>query len=181
VRRARANPQELVIGVDADARAMGDASRRAAASARRGGLANAIFIAAAAEQLPGPLAALADEITIALPWGSLLRGLLSVDAQLTAGIAQTLRPGGLLTILISATDRDGAADGYVLESDDDARDFATRLACAGLHVVGCRRADRSDVETLSSAWGKKLGIPDRRPAWLFAARQTGPGSSSRPL
>jgi hypothetical protein len=46
---ARARPDTLVIGVDANAAAMAEASRRAA---RRGALPNALFAVAAAEHPP---------------------------------------------------------------------------------------------------------------------------------
>ena len=46
---AAAGPDTLVIGVDASAGAMAEASRRAAGPTRRGGLPNALFVVAAAE------------------------------------------------------------------------------------------------------------------------------------
>jgi tRNA G46 methylase TrmB len=46
---AAARPDTLVIGLDADAAAMADASRRAA---RRGAIPNALFAVAAAEHPP---------------------------------------------------------------------------------------------------------------------------------
>jgi 16S rRNA (adenine(1408)-N(1))-methyltransferase len=49
---AAAQPDRLVIGVDANAAAMATASRRAAASPRGGGLPNALFVVAAIEGLP---------------------------------------------------------------------------------------------------------------------------------
>src|SRR5688572_27423511 len=117
---------------------MAEASRRAAAPTRRGGVPNAIFVAASAEDLPGPLAGAADEITICLPWGSLLRGLLTADERLIDRLIRTVRGNGEVTILISTTDRDAVADGYVLESEADAVAFADRLNSAGLQVVECR-------------------------------------------
>jgi 16S rRNA (adenine(1408)-N(1))-methyltransferase len=168
LRRARVNSQELVIGIDADARAMAESSRHAAASPRRGGLPNALFLAAAAEELPAVLSSQADLITVALPWGSLLRGHVAPDAQMIAGICGCLREGGELELLLSATERDGAT-GSTLASDEDAAQLASRLESAGLSVVEWRPAGQSDVARLSSGWGRRLGIPATRPAWLFRA------------
>ena len=179
LRSARKDPDQLVIGLDADATALADASRRASAAPKRGGVHNAIFLAAAAEELPGPLANTADHITIALPWGSLLRDLLKADEQLVARLKATLRPGGEVELLVSASERDAAAQGLALESEAHAVEFASRLQSAGIQVVDCRQADRSDVDRLSSGWGRKLGIPERRRAWLFVCRQAGgPGSGA---
>jgi len=168
LRRARQDPDKLVIGVDADAAAMADSSRRAAASVRHGGLPNALFLTASAEDLPGPLRGSATLITIALPWGSLLRGLLAADARLIEAVAACLRPKGELQILLSATDRDEAANSTLLDEREAAR-LASAYESAGLQVVEYRQADESDVARLSSGWGRRLGIPRRRPAWLFRA------------
>lgn len=92
------------------------------------------------------------------------------------GITACLRGGGELEVLLSATERDTAANTTLADAGD-----AARLACAyesaGLQIVECRPADESDVARLSSGWGRRLGIPSRRAAWLFRARQAG----SRPL
>ena len=52
---AAAQPDRLVVGVDANAAGMATASRRAAARPARGGLPNALFVLAAAEALPAEL------------------------------------------------------------------------------------------------------------------------------
>lgn len=171
VRRARRNRNELAIGLDADALAMADASRRVAANSRHGGLPNALFLAASAAELPGYLAGRADLVTVALPWGSLLRAFLEPDTQLVCGIADVLKSGGELELLISATERDAAAAGITLRDANDVGRLADVLVAAGLDVIECRQATESDVEKLSSAWGKRLGIPARRQAWLLRARR----------
>ncbi|MDP8905515.1 MAG: class I SAM-dependent methyltransferase, partial [Chloroflexota bacterium] len=54
LRRARREPDVLVIGVDAVAENMREASHRASRSRARGGVPNALFVVAAADELPGP-------------------------------------------------------------------------------------------------------------------------------
>jgi len=169
LRRARQFPSELVIGMDADASAMADASRRAASQPRRGGLPNALFLAAPAEELPGPLADSATLVTVALPWGSLLRTFLTPDVEAIQRMSGLLRRGGTFELLVSATDRDAAASGIRLQDANDLARLADALEAAGLQLVECRPAIESDVERLSSAWGKRLGIPARRRAWLLRA------------
>lgn len=151
---------------------MADASRRAAASPRKGGVPNALFLAAAAKELPSIFAERVDHVTIALPWGSLLRGLLSTEERLVARIVRLLRRGGEVEMLISTTDRDTAARGYAIETEADAARFVANLEACGLRVIECGRADESDVQRLSSGWGKRLGIPRLRPAWLVRADLT---------
>jgi 16S rRNA (adenine(1408)-N(1))-methyltransferase len=72
-------PDRLVVGIDANAAGMATASRRAAATPRRGGLPNALFVVAAIGALPRELDGLADVVTVHFPWGSLLRGLLGAE------------------------------------------------------------------------------------------------------
>ena len=64
---AAAQPDRLVVGVDASAAAMAVASRRAAATPRRGGLPNALFVVAAVEALPPELNGLTNAVTIHFP------------------------------------------------------------------------------------------------------------------
>jgi 16S rRNA (adenine(1408)-N(1))-methyltransferase len=83
---ARAEPRALVIGLDADASRMSEASRRAARKPGKGGLPNALFVVAAAESLPCELDGLVDAVTIQLPWGSLLRSVLVREPWLLDGL-----------------------------------------------------------------------------------------------
>src|SRR5579884_1287301 len=73
---AHAEPTALVIGVDANASALREASQRAARPAHKGGLPNAMFVAADAGEALGLLRGRVAELRIALPWGSLLRWVL---------------------------------------------------------------------------------------------------------
>jgi LuxR family maltose regulon positive regulatory protein len=66
---AAAQPDRLVVGVDANAAGMATASRRAAVKPLRGGLPNAVFVVAAAEALPAKLDGMADLVTRPLPLG----------------------------------------------------------------------------------------------------------------
>jgi 16S rRNA (adenine(1408)-N(1))-methyltransferase len=166
---AAARPDLLVVGIDANATAMAQASRRAAASPRRGGLPNALFVVAAAEALPAELDGLADAVTVHFPWGSLLRGLLGADPAVMAGLTRVMRPGATLSLLLSSTDRDRGAGVAPLE-EPAVRALATDYAGWGLAVTGARPATAADVAAAHSTWGKRLGAGARRPAWLLRAR-----------
>ena len=169
LRRAAREPGTLFVALDADANAMADASRRAARPTRRGGHDNVMFLVAAAEALPGDLCAIADEVTVILPWGSLLSAVLNPGSATLAGIAQILKDSGEIRILVSSEKRDRSAGETDLDASA-ARELAQRYAAAGFETLELRPASRSDVEQLSSGWGRRLGIPERRPAWLFRLR-----------
>lgn len=134
---------------------MADASRSAAANTRKGGLTNALFLVESAECLPGPLASSADLVTVVLPWGSLLRGVLDADAAIAQGLCNLLRPDGELLLFLSEIDQPAVDD--LLE----------RLVARGLRSLEVREAVEWDVRTLSSGWARRLGIPGSRPAWII--------------
>jgi 16S rRNA (adenine(1408)-N(1))-methyltransferase len=165
---AAAEPDRLVVGVDASAAAMAEASRRAGRRPERGGLPNAVFVMAAAEALPPELDGLADLVTIHFPWGSLLRGLLAADPAILAGLARVMRPGATLSVLLSATDRDHGAGGPV--GQETLAGLAAPYGRHGLALTGVRPATPADVAASRSTWGKRLGAGARRPAWLLEAR-----------
>ena len=101
--RARTEPATLAIGIDANAASMIESSRRAAKPEQKGGRPNALFVVAAAETPPPELARLADEVTITLPWGSLLDGVLGHDDRVAAGVASLVAPGGLVRSIARAS------------------------------------------------------------------------------
>jgi len=90
LRLARAHPEALVIGVDTNASALIDASRQAARPVTRGGVPNALFLIADAQEALCALEARADEIRITLPWGSLLRAVLEGERAFALAVAGSL-------------------------------------------------------------------------------------------
>jgi 16S rRNA (adenine(1408)-N(1))-methyltransferase len=163
--RAAAEPRALVIGIDAHAASMTEASRRASRGRRRAG--NVLFLAAAAEALPGPLPAVAALVTITMPWGSLLRGAMGLDRAAMCGIGSVVAPGGRMEILASVTTADRVAG---LETLDHPRlgTIARAWHAAGFDLVSIRPATRQDVRATHSSWGRRLRD---RPVWRMELRR----------
>jgi len=165
-----------VLGIDADARAMAEASRRAARrepdlEARR-----AWFVAAGVERMPPELSGLADRVTVRFPWGSLLRGALGLDAEVTAAIARLVAPGGRLELTLSVVGRDAAVTGLEGDLDRDAREGMTAaFAAHGLRLVDIRPVTPDDLAELHSTWARRLRAGTDRPAWraTFERRPVG--------
>ena len=176
---AAAQPDRLVVGVDANAAGMMTASRRAAAKPSRGGLPNALFVVAAVEALPRELDGVADLVTVHFPWGSLLRGLLGADPATMSSLTRVLRPGATLQLLVSSTDRDRGA-GVVPIQPATLHTLAASYATWGLTVTEARPATSADVAAAHSSWGKRLGAGTRRPAWLLRARFAAPSRWQAP-
>lgn len=96
-------PDTFHIGVDATREHLADYATRIGKKPSRGGLSNALYVLANTEALPPELNAVASEITINFPWGSLLAGLVLGEPCLLASIARIARPGACLDITINLT------------------------------------------------------------------------------
>jgi 16S rRNA (adenine(1408)-N(1))-methyltransferase len=177
--RAAHEPGSLVIGLDANAAVMAEASRRAARRPSKGGLPNALFALAAAEAPPPELASRADLVTIVMPWGSLLDGVLGrpEHAAARAGIASLVAPRGSVVAYLSTTTRDGRDlpelhDGY-------AQTLEAVWSDHGLCLASWRPALPDELAATGSSWARRLGIAagrgdrDGRTAWRLGLVRTG--------
>jgi 16S rRNA (adenine(1408)-N(1))-methyltransferase len=151
---------------------MAESSRRAARRTARGGLPNALFVAAAAERLPSEIHGVADELTISFPWGSLLRGVLALDETAAAGIASLLAPAGVATAMFSIEDRDGL-DLPRLDADGACEAVRERWSDHGLQVRGLRRASAAEIAATRSTWARRLAAGRDRAVWRLDLRRDG--------
>jgi 16S rRNA (adenine(1408)-N(1))-methyltransferase len=169
---ARARPEAFFIGIDAVADAMAEASRRAAAKPARGGVANAMFVCAAAETMPGMLAGMADEISVNYPWGSLLRAVAMPDVGVLTRIARLGKPGAKFTAVINVqplrdsvqAERLGMADAMLLR---DVPALRGAYARAGLDVKHVREVAEDALPATS--WGRHLAV-SKQEVWTIEAR-----------
>lgn len=152
---AAREPTTLVLGLDANAAAMVESSRRAAGPARKGGRPNAHFILAAAEAPPLALERAADLATVRFPWGSLLRGCVGLEPAVAAGVASLVAPGGTLELLLAPSPRDGL-EGVPPEVDEIVMAAAGAFSSAGLVLVDGRAATSDEVAGSSSTWARRL-------------------------
>ena len=172
-----------MIGIDASAGAMAEASRRADRGKSR--RPNALFLVEAAEALPGPLAAAASEVSITFPWGSLLRGVLGVDRSALAGVASIVAPDGRVVVLASVVpaDRvDGIADPRCLHGAGDRRRLALGRVRARLDPPRDARGPGRHAVVLGATSRRPPGLPARVPAMRPVAegrQQASMSSASR--
>ena len=166
-------PRALVIGLDADAAAMAESSRRAARPPRKGGLPNALFAVAAVEAPPPELHALADVVTVLFPWGSLLGGVLGADERAASGLAALARPGACIETLVSVTSRD-RVDGVPQLDDATIPRVAAAHRRTGLELVSAAPASTEEVRFTRSSWGRRLlASGSDRPVWRLTFRRCG--------
>jgi 16S rRNA (adenine(1408)-N(1))-methyltransferase len=159
---AARQPETLALGVDANATAMADSSRRA--SRGRAALPNALFAVAAAERPPEALHGLAGSLTVNFPWGSLLRGILGEDDAVLAGMARLMAPGAEGVVLLSVVPRDG------LPPVPASASLAPVYERHGLDLVEMRAATPEEVAASGSSWAKRLRAGRERPVTLMRLR-----------
>jgi len=151
----------FAIGIDAASDTLAHTARLAA----RQRLPNLVLLR---EPLEGvPLEALADDVTIHFPWGSLLRGALAEDEGVFAAITRLPRPGGTLTLLLSLIARDGRAP----LSDVDIARLVRAYQGRGFTLGESRSVVRADVDAARSSWGKRLDVGGARPGRLLRFRR----------
>jgi len=138
------------------------------AARRKTAVPNAVFVVAAAEQLPEDLAHVADRVTVQFPWGSLLRGLVSGSDDILGPIATAAIGGAMLTALWSIVPRDVASAGVTPIPDQE---LSRRFRANGFDVTELRPATPEEVRASGSSWGKRLGVDSRRPVSLLRARK----------
>ena len=87
-RTAKRNPDWFCIGVDADLSSLSEYSRKAQRKPERGGVPNVLYVVSNVEDLPAELNGVADRVTVHLPWGSLLVGIVQSDPTVLSGLAR---------------------------------------------------------------------------------------------
>ena len=172
--RAAAEPRALIIGIDANAAGMAESSRRAYRG-RSGHVAtNAIFLAEAAEGLPGSLAGTASLVTITMPWGSLLHGVLGLDPVALRGVASVVAPYGRVEVLASVLPADHVEGIEELDRSAGAA-VARAWRRLGFELESMRPTTRDDLRSMRSSWARRLGD---RPVWRIDLRRDGPAEAA---
>ncbi|MDQ3879926.1 MAG: hypothetical protein M3295_02445 [Chloroflexota bacterium] len=116
----------------------------------------------------------ATELTVHLPWGSLLRGVLGADDAVLAGMAQLLAPEATGTVLVSVLPRDGVPESPA------AAPLAAIYADHGLSLIEARAATHAEVAASRSSWARRLRAGrERRVTLLRIVKDGAHGSSVR--
>jgi 16S rRNA (adenine(1408)-N(1))-methyltransferase len=97
---AREQPRKFFIGIDASTRPLEKVSEKIYRKPTKGGLSNALFIQAAVEDLPEELEAVADEVHVHFPWGSLLRVVATGELAVLENLRRICSEGALLEVII---------------------------------------------------------------------------------
>jgi 16S rRNA (adenine(1408)-N(1))-methyltransferase len=162
-RQAVAHPDWLVIGVDPAWQRMTETAVRAARKPAKGGTPNLVLVNSAIESVPAPLHGVADEVTVLMPWGKLLRGVVLGEADVLSGLRAVAKPAAPLEISIGTSIW---RDPIPLEIRDlpeltaetvESTGLTDRMAALGWQVTDVRLLPHTDLDTISSSWARRLG------------------------
>jgi 16S rRNA (adenine(1408)-N(1))-methyltransferase len=154
-------------------------SRRAAGKPSRGGLANLRLGRLALADAPGALEGLADELTVILPWGSLLQAVALGTLGELGRLRGLCKPGARVEIVFGygAASERAAIDALGLPAPEALAptELAGRYRQAGF-AVEVRPLALAEVAALSTTWARKLAFSGRdRHFWRITGRAVGPG------
>jgi 16S rRNA (adenine(1408)-N(1))-methyltransferase len=158
---ARANPRTFAIGLDPVASAMESSSLSAARKRERGGTPNALFVVATAEDSPPELAGVADAVSVLLPWGRLLRGVLLGEPDVLGSLARIARPGARVRIVLNNEIFEDPVPLDAAELPEATVEYAQaelepRYAQAGIRLDSARFLDEDEVKRLRTTWSRRL-------------------------
>jgi 16S rRNA (adenine(1408)-N(1))-methyltransferase len=156
---ARRRPDWLVVGLDAAPGQLLKTSATAARKPSKGGVANALFVQAAAETLPTALHD-ANEVHVLMPWGSLLRGVLDASTPVLFQLRAAAAPGAelLVTLNLHAWRPPVPEVGATQEPTptDATGSLADAYATAGWRLAEAGYLDDDGIALLATSWARRL-------------------------
>lgn len=179
-------PQWLVVGLDALDAQMEEIAAKATRKITKGGRANLVLLRASAEAMPAELAGVADEVTVQLPWGRLLEGIVTADASVIDGIVSIMAAGAQLSVTLNGeiwidslpnryADLPVPTPAYVAEV------VAPAFERAGVAVVEARVLSAREAKSVPTTWARKLGHARAHPTFVyFEGRRRPYAASDRP-
>jgi len=171
---AREQPSRFFIGIDASARPLEKVSEKIYRKPAKGGLPNALFIQAAVEDLPAELDAVADEVHVHFPWGSLLRAVTTGEGLVLGNLRRICSEGALLEVIVGLDpERDRTEiERLCLPALSEAlvdSVLIPRYRSAGFEIFERGTLLPDEWPRLHTSWAKRLrGNPNRSLLYLIA-------------
>ena len=175
---ASREPSRLFIASDTNPAGLLEIAWKAGRKAERGGVPNLICIAEPLDALAAELAAVADRITVILPWGSLFRAVGAAELLSLRNIAHLCLPDANLDIVFSYDAQRDARQPIPLPAGAfDEEHIATLPRVyqqAGLQIVATDRLSQTKLAGYQTTWAKRLAFGRQRMIWRLRVRYAGP-------
>jgi 16S rRNA (adenine(1408)-N(1))-methyltransferase len=168
---ASADRGRLVIGIDALDEPMAEIAARAARKPAKGGRPNLMLVRAAIEALPGELQGVADEVSVLLPWGSLLEGIVLARDDVLGGLAALCRPGARVMVALNGEIwLDSTPARYehlpVPTPQYVADVIAPAMTHVGIRIDAARYSSAAEAKDLPTTWARRLGHGRAHPSFV---------------
>lgn len=172
---ARQNPDKFFIGVDANASELVKLSEKIHRKPAKGGLANALFVQTAVEDLPCELDGIASEVHVNFPWGSLLRTVAAGDHDSLSNLRRICAPEAELRIFMSFDPERDRAEIERLDLPSISEAFletilVPRYQAVGFNVLENGVLSTSEWPELRTSWAQRLRDNGRRSVIYILAR-----------
>jgi 16S rRNA (adenine(1408)-N(1))-methyltransferase len=172
---ARRNPKKFYIGIDPNVRPLEKISEKIYRKPAKGGAPNVLFIQASVEDLPAELDAVADELHVHFPWGSLLRAVATGDAAPLRNLRRICAPGALFEVVLGLDPLRDQSEIQRLELPEVSLEhidvvLAPKYAAAGFEITERGILPASEWPEFETSWAKRLQQNEQRPITYLIAR-----------
>ncbi|MDR2337934.1 MAG: 16S rRNA (adenine(1408)-N(1))-methyltransferase NpmA [Deltaproteobacteria bacterium] len=166
-RYAKNNPDTLYIGIDAVKANLVEISSKITKKPMKGGLNNVILVISAIEELPTELQNIANSLTIFLPWGSLLEGLVKPVASFLKNIVFVAKNSTSFEFVITYSELFESSEIQRRQLPDININYFNEMYRAtlkelGLIIENIEVLDNEDIKLFESQWAKRLAYGRKR-------------------
>ncbi len=159
---AKAYPDNFWIGIDADRQSLEEYSHKIYRKPSKGGIPNALYVVANAQQLPSELEHIADQVWIILPWGSLLQGAVAGHAEFCQNLCKIAKSSCSIVILIDYEVKYEAAEiqkmGLPSFTPEYCKLLEKQYAQHGLQILSWQWLDNAALQKIPSKWARRLAF-----------------------
>jgi 16S rRNA (adenine(1408)-N(1))-methyltransferase len=175
---ARQAPHRLFLATDANADSLAETAYRASCKPARGGVSNLICIAEPFDVIASELAGIANRVSVILPWGSLLRGLVAPEVAALEDLRRVCSPDADLELVFSYDPKRNAGEkgplGAVGVEEFHVRNVLRQAyRSVGLPTTSIETINAHELRKYPTTWAKRLGFGRERQVWRIRATVMG--------
>ncbi|MFZ5643916.1 MAG: 16S rRNA (adenine(1408)-N(1))-methyltransferase NpmA [Bacillota bacterium] len=176
---ARQQPETFFIGVDSAADNMAEYSSKAVKKPGKGGLSNAIYVVASAENLPSRMEGIAGKIFVILPWGSLLEGIVKGERVLLSSIRSIAAPEASLELFFTYSHLIEVGEMNRRELPELSLEYiennlASLYMDCGIRILDKEIISNERLREYETQWAKRLGFGRNRTVYHVTGVITSP-------
>jgi 16S rRNA (adenine(1408)-N(1))-methyltransferase len=174
-KNAKKNPTSFYIGIDPVSENMVEYASKSIKKPSKGGITNALYVVAAAEELPQELYHKADKIYVNLPWGSLLEGVVKGNPIILNNIVSIAKPPKAhLEMWFTYNDLHEAGEISrrelpFLSVEYIKNTLSPIYQSCGIDIFEIDIVDNDDLKKFDTQWSKRLGFGRARDVFRIKA------------